>query len=107
MAVIELSDNNFKSEVLEADQPVLVDFWATWCAPCRMVSPVVEEIAGDYEGRLKVCKLNVDEAPNAASQYGIMSIPTLAVFKNGKEIERIIGALPRSAIEEKIKPHVL
>ena len=106
MTEIILNDDNFSNEVLESDLPVLVDFWAEWCGPCRMVGPVVEEIARDYEGRLKVCKLNVDQAPNTAAKYSIMSIPTLAVFKGGKEVERIIGALPRQAIEEKITPHL-
>ncbi|MCK4326287.1 thioredoxin, partial [bacterium] len=82
------------------------DFWAVWCAPCSMVAPVVEEIAKEYEGKLKVCKLNVDEAAAAASEYGIMSIPTLAIFKNGQIVEKIIGAVPKTALEEKIKPHI-
>jgi len=103
---IKVDDTNFKQEVLESDVPVLVDFWAEWCGPCRMVAPVVEELAGEYDGRLKVCKLNVDEAPVTASEYGIMSIPTLAIFKNGEVVERIIGAVPKPHIEEKIKPHI-
>ena len=103
---VEITDENFKEEVLESNLPVLVDFWAVWCAPCLMVAPVVEEIAKEYEGKLKVCKLNVDEAPEAASQYGIMSIPTLAVFKNGQVVEKVIGAVPKTTLEEKIKPHI-
>ena len=103
---IKVDDTNFKQEVLESDIPVLVDFWAEWCGPCRMVTPTVEEIAEEYDGKLKVCKLNVDEAPATASEYGIMSIPTLAVFKNGEVVERIIGAVPKPQIEEKIKPHI-
>jgi len=103
---IKVNDENFKQEVLESDIPVLVDFWADWCMPCRMVAPVVEEIAKEYKGKLKVCKLNVDEARNTASNYGIMSIPTLAIFKNGKVADKIVGALPKTELEKAIKPHL-
>jgi thioredoxin 1 len=99
---IELNDGNFESEVLKSDKPVLVDFWATWCGPCRMVGPVVEEIAKDYEGKLKVGKLNVDESSQTAVQYGIMSIPSLLFFKGGKVIDQIIGAVPKQHFVEKI-----
>ena len=95
-----------KEEVLESELPVLVDFWAVWCNPCRMVAPVVEEIAKEYEGKLKVCKLNVDEALATASEYGIMSIPTLAIFKNGQVVEKVIGAVPKTKLGEKIKTHI-
>ena len=101
-----INDNNFKQEVLEEDLPVLVDFWAEWCGSCRMVAPVVEQIAKEYKGKLKVCKLNVDEAPKTASSYGIMSIPTLAVFKKGKVVDKIIGALPKVDLETTIKKHI-
>ena len=103
---VKLTDENFEKEVLESDLPVLIDFWAQWCAPCNMVAPVVEEIAKDYEGKLKVGKLNVDEAQKVASQYGIMSIPTLMIFKNGKEVEQMVGAAPKEFIVEKIKPYL-
>ena len=103
---VKVTDANFKEEVLESDLPVLVDFWAVWCAPCRMVAPAVEEIAKEYEGKLKVCKLNIDEAPATASQYEIMSIPTLAVFKDGQVVEKIIGVVPKTALGEKIKSHI-
>ena len=103
---IKITDANFEQEVLKSDIPVLVDFWAPWCAPCLMVAPVVEELAKEYTGKLKVCKLNVDEAPNTASRYGVMSIPTLAVFKDGEVVDRIVGALPKSELETTIKQHI-
>ena len=102
----KVDDANFKEVVLESDIPCLVDFWAEWCMPCHMVAPAVESIAKKYEGRLKVCKLNVEEAPKVSSQYGIMSIPTLAVFKNGEVKEKVIGAVPEGEIESALKPHV-
>ena len=103
---IKVNDENFKQEVLESKVPALVDFWADWCMPCHMVAPVVEEIAREYQGKLKVCKLNVDEARNTASNYGIMSIPTLAIFKNGKVADKIVGVLPKAELEKAIKPHL-
>ena len=104
---IEVNDANFKKEVLESELPVLVDFGAEWCMPCKMVKPIVKEIAGEYEGKLKVCKVNVDQAQTAASTYGIMSIPFLGIFKNGELVDAIIGAVPKTAIEEKIKPFII
>ncbi|MDI6840606.1 MAG: thioredoxin [bacterium] len=103
---VKLNDTNFEDEVLKSNLPVLVDFWASWCMPCFMVAPVVEEIAKEYEGRLKVCKLNVDEGPRTASKYGIMSIPTLAIFKGGKVVDTVVGAIPKPYLEEKLKPHL-
>jgi len=103
---IKAIDGNFKKEVLKSELPVLVDFWAEWCAPCHIVAPAVEEIAKAYKGKLKVCKLNVDDAPKTASSYDIMSIPTLAIFKNGKVVDKIVGALPRAELEAAIKPHI-
>jgi len=99
---IELSDGNFESEVLKSDKPVLVDFWATWCGPCRMVGPIVEEIAQDYAGKLKVGKLNVDDNSQTAVQYGIMSIPNLLFFREGKVVDQVIGAVPKQHFVEKI-----
>ncbi|MGD9014853.1 MAG: thioredoxin [Candidatus Omnitrophota bacterium] len=103
---VKINDLNFKREVLNANIPVLVDFWAEWCGPCHMIAPVVKEIAKQYEGKLKVCKLNVDEAAMIASTYGIMSIPTLAIFKNGKIVDKVVGAVSKSELEKAIKPHL-
>ncbi|MBL7197415.1 MAG: thioredoxin [Candidatus Omnitrophica bacterium] len=101
-----MTDANFKQEVLESEFPYLVDFWAPWCAPCLMVASIVEEIAKEYKGKLKVCKVNVDEAPNIASGYDIMSIPTLVILKNGKVADKVIGALPKSELEAAIKQYI-
>lgn len=103
---IRVNDENFKEEVLESDIPALVDFWAEWCMPCHMVAPAVEELANKYQGKLKVCKLNVDEAGNTASNYDIMGIPTLLLFKDGKVAGKLVGALPRAEIEKEIKLHI-
>ncbi|MFH0872031.1 MAG: thioredoxin [bacterium] len=101
--VIGLSQASFEAEVLKSMGAVLVDFWAEWCGPCKMIAPIVEELAQDYQGRLKVCKLNVDEEREIAANYGIRSIPTLILFKGGKPVEQIIGALPKSALKSKIE----
>jgi len=103
---IKANDVNFKQEVLESDIPVLVDFWAEWCMPCHMVAPTIEKIAKEYKGKLKVCKLNVDEARHTASNYEIMSIPTLAIFKDGKVVDKIIGVVPKAELISKIKPYI-
>jgi thioredoxin 1 len=100
---IEVTDSTFEQEVLQSTQPVLVDFWAAWCGPCRAVAPIVEEIAGDYEGKLKVMKLDVDDNSRTAVAYGVQSIPTLLVFKDGKPAERIIGAVPKKVIVDKLQ----
>lgn len=100
---IEVTDNNFKSEVVDSTTPVLVDFWAPWCAPCRIVAPIVEEIASQYSGFVKVAKLNTDENPATASEYRIMGIPTLGIFVNGKMVDQVVGAAPKSHIVEKLK----
>ena len=97
---IVLNDDNFESEVLNSEIPVLVDFWAEWCGPCRALAPVIEEIAEDYSGEIKVGKLNVDENPGASSAYDVRSIPTLIVFKDGAVLDRIVGALPKNHITD-------
>ncbi len=103
---VTLTDENFEQEILKSDLPCLIDFWAPWCAPCRMVGPIVEEIAEEYQGKLKVGKVNVDEAPKVASQYGIMSIPTLSVFKGGERVDTVVGAVPKEQIVSTINLHL-
>jgi len=103
---IALTDKTFEEEVLKAKQPVLVDFWAPWCGPCKTLGPVVEELAGDLAGKMKVCKLNVDENGATATQYGVMSIPTLIVFKGGKAVDRLIGFMPKPKLMEKLSAHL-
>jgi len=103
---IEVNDINFKKEVLEEGLPVLVDFWAVWCGPCLRLAPIVEEIAKNYKGKLKVCKMNVDDASETASKYGIMSIPTLVFFKDGKVVNESVGVVPKSEIESTINKYI-
>jgi thioredoxin 1 len=100
MAVDKVSDTTFESEVLKATSPVVVDFWAEWCGPCRMIAPALEEIAGTLNGKVKIVKLNVDENPQTAAKYGIQSIPTLMIFKNGQMASRQIGAAPKQKLEQ-------
>jgi len=94
-----IGDGDFTREVLEAQEPVLVDFWATWCAPCRAIAPAVEELAAQYKGKLKVAKLNIDDNQDTPQQYGVRSIPTLLVFKGGKVVDQIVGAVPKAKLE--------
>ena len=99
---VEIKDANFSEIVTQAKTPVLVDFWAPWCAPCRMVAPVVDELAGEYEGRVSFGKVNVDENPKIASQYGIMSIPTLIIFKDGQPVANIVGFRPKDELKKSL-----
>jgi len=106
MKPIEVTDANFEQEVTKSEMPVLIDFWAAWCGPCKMVAPVVEEIAKEYDGKLKVGKVDVDSNPEISMKFGIRSIPTLMVFKGGKVVEQVIGAVPKRNLMEKVLPHV-
>jgi thioredoxin 1 len=103
---VEGTDTNFEQEVLKSDIPVLVDFWAPWCGPCRMVSPLVDEIAEELTGKLKVVKVNTDENQEIAVKYGIRSIPTLGIFKDGQIVDGVIGAVPKQTIKDKLTPHL-
>ena len=104
---VEGTDANFEKEVLKADMPVLVDFWAPWCGPCRMVAPILDEIAQEYNGKVKVVKLNTDDNQDVAVRYGIRSIPTLGIFKDGKVVDAVIGAVPKKHLVDKIKPYII
>jgi len=101
--MLELTKDNFKKEVLDSDKPVLVDFWATWCMPCKMIAPIVNEISNEYNGKCKVAKLNIDDAMEIATKFGVMNIPTIILFKDGKEFTRIVGVASKESILKKIE----
>ncbi|HET7321541.1 MAG TPA: thioredoxin [Longimicrobiaceae bacterium] len=103
---ITITDDNFDGEIKGSDTLAMVDFWATWCGPCRMVAPIVEQLAGDYQGQLKVGKLDVDANQRTASQFNVRSIPTILFFKEGKVVDQVIGAVPRPVLEQKLKAHL-
>jgi thioredoxin 1 len=106
LSVSQVIDATFYEEVLKNEKPVLVDFWAPWCGPCRMVAPVVDEIALEYSGNLKVVKINTDENPSTATEYGIRSIPTLMIFKNGGRVDTVIGAVPKSTLASTLNKYL-
>ncbi|MDP4662883.1 MAG: thioredoxin [Salibacteraceae bacterium] len=103
---IEFTDSNFDETALQSDKPVMVDFWAEWCGPCRMVGPIVEEVANDYADRAVVGKLNVDNNPNVAMKYGVRSIPTILFIKNGEVVDRQVGAVPKAVLVQKLESHM-
>ena len=106
MKPVEITDANFQIEVLQSDKPVLLDFWAEWCGPCKMVAPVVEELAKEYDGKLKVGKVDVDSNQQTSMQYGIRSIPTLLIFKGGKVVDQLVGAVPKKMLAEKVAKYL-
>jgi len=106
MSVVKVTNQNFKEKVLSAGQPVVVDFYADWCAPCKTIGPVIDELANDYDGRATICKLNIDTAQDLASEYGVMSIPTIIVFKSGEKKEQVVGVASKKQIESLINKHI-
>ena len=103
---IHVTDDSFEQEVLQSDTPIVLDLWAEWCAPCKRIAPILDDIAAEYDGQLKVAKLDVDNNPVTPPKYGILSIPTLLVFKDGQPVERIVGYMPKERLMDKIKPHL-
>jgi len=105
--MISLNENNFKSEVLESDLPVVVDFWASWCGPCKIIAPVIEDLAREFEKKVKFAKLNVEDGPRIATKYGIMSVPTILFFKKGKAIDQVVGALSKAELKIKVEESLI
>jgi len=103
---IKVTDDTFDQEVLQSSLPTLTDFWAVWCGPCRMIAPILEDMAEEYKGKLKITKLDVDHNPGTATRYFVQGIPTLILFKNGQEVERIVGAMPKQRLLARIEPHL-
>jgi len=106
MKPVTITDQNFNDEVTNSNIPVLIDFWAVWCGPCRAIAPIVEQLAGEYDGKIKIGKLDVDENPDTAVKFGVRSIPTLLLFKNGQVVDTIIGAVQKTVIVKKITPYI-
>ena len=106
MELTTITDDNFEEEVLKSDKPVLIDFWAVWCGPCRMIAPIVEELATEYEGKVKIGKLDVDSNQQTSIKFGVRSIPTILIFKNGELKETIIGAVPKTQIVQKLESNI-
>ncbi len=104
--IIQVNESNWKSEVLESSTPVLVDFWAEWCGPCKAIAPVLDELADDLGDKLKIAKVNVDERPELANEFGVRSIPTLLIIKSGNVAEQLVGAMSKAALKEKVEPHL-
>jgi thioredoxin 1 len=100
---INVTDSSFDEEVIQADTPVLVDFWADWCAPCKMISPIVEELAGEFDGKVKFTKLDVDSNPKSASSYGIRGIPTMLIFNEGEPVDQVVGVVPKSVLKKRLE----
>ena len=106
MSTLHLDEKNFETEVLKSQLPVLVDFWAEWCGPCKMIAPIIDQLSVDLQGKMKMTKVNVDEAPQLAGQFNVMSIPTLLIFKGGKQVDQIVGAMPKDKLLAKLNPHL-
>jgi thioredoxin 1 len=106
MGALHVDEKNFEAEVIKSSTPVLVDFWAEWCGPCKMIGPIIDQLSTELQGKMKMTKVNVDEAPELAGKFNVMSIPTLLIFKNGQAVDQIVGAMPKDKLLAKINPHL-